>query len=159
MSTSTAVVHPATGEILDLADTPTTDLAAVYDELVDFAGRLTDYRAAIVAEVCRRLDANNARTERVGDWTLETNAPTVEEYLTRELRVELEALVEAGILEQGAIDRCIVTPAPPPPEPKVDKREVNKLKRHPDRRVLEALSRSRVVRSATRKLTVKRAEP
>lgn len=152
-----AVMHPASGELVDL-DAPTTDLAAGLEALDDLIDGLGDFRQVVVEEVTRRMDAYNSRTEHVGQYVLETNAPVTETYPLRQLRKALEGLVEANVLEAGVIDRVIKQPPPQPQDPKVDKRELNKLKGHGNPRVAAALGAVRERHPQRRTLKIKRAK-
>lgn len=151
------IVHPATGEVLDLKAAASNDLGYAYEDVIELEHKLRSFRQAIADEAARRLDSINARTETFGDVTLETNAPTEESYSVDDLLRELKPLVAAELLDESVLERCVIRPLPNPPAPKVDKREVNKLKRHDSAQVLAALARARVVTRTTRTLKVKRA--
>lgn len=153
------LVLPLTGEVIDLAEATTTDLAEAVDRLAALDVELRAARQAIADELAGRLDSANSRSERVGDWMLETNPPTSEEYLVDVLRDRLTALVDDGTLDPVVLSRVIVTPAPKPPAARVDKREVNKLKKSTDRRVLAALTAARAIRNNSRTIKVARLTP
>lgn len=155
-ATGRTLVHPTTGEVLDLAGATTTELAAGLVELDELLSELGAFRQAAVDEVARRMDRVNTRTERVGEWELETNAPTTETYAVDVLRERLAPLVEAGTIDQELVDRLVTTPAPKPPEPRVDKRELNKLKRTTDRDVLAAIAAARTINPQRRNLKLRR---
>lgn len=159
--TSLEVAHPATGEVIDLKAAPTPELAAGLEQLDDLMGQLREFRQAVVDEAAARLDALGARKELITeDLELETNPPTTDEYPVEATRAELEALVEAGVLDAAIVDRVIVqppTPPPPGPPPKrVAKAEVNKLLKSSDRRVLQALGRARQRTTNRRTIKIKR---
>lgn len=149
------LVQPASGELVEL-DAPTTDLVAGLERLEELVDRLMEFRRLVVDEVAARMDTANSRTERVGDYVLKTNAPTSEDYPVRPLREALRGLVEAGVLDPVVLERVIVTPPPTPPEPKVDKRELNKLKGHADPRVARAIGAVRQRTPNRRTLKIER---
>lgn len=133
------IVHPLTGETLAI-DAPTDVLAAALDEHRTLLSLMAEYKTVLQAEVLRRMDAANSRSEPIGGYKITVNAPRVEEYNADALRERLEQLVDDGVLDPVVPDRVIAPPKPP--APKVDKREVNKLKGHPDDRVRQAVAES-----------------
>lgn len=158
--TTTAVgplIEPVTGEVIDLANAATTDLAQAAERLSEYLDGIYTVRQAIADEVARRLDTVNSRSERIGDYVLKTNAPTTESYDAGRLRDALDRLVAAGKLDAAVIDRILKTTTPEPVT-KVDGREVNKLKRHHDPEVLAGLAAARTVSPQRRTLKVERAE-
>jgi hypothetical protein len=155
-ATTVAVVEPVTGEALELESMAPTELAERLEALDELRGRLGDYRRALIDEAASRLDAENTRKRIFGDFELETNAPSEETYTPARVRAALAPLVAAGKLTAEALDRILVTPDPAPPAERVDKRELNKLKRSPDGDVLRAIHAARDVRPATRTLKVNR---
>lgn len=150
-------VDPASGEVVALS-APTLELVDHAERVRELTAELARFRQVLVDEVARRLDASNTRSDVVGEWAVETNAPTSTDYLLDVLRAELEELVEDEVLDRAVLDRVIVTPDPKPPEPRVDKREVNKLKGHTDRRVAGAIAKASQRVNNTRTLKTKRLE-
>lgn len=159
-STALAVMNPATGEVIDLVDATTTDLARAVQAVNELYGELAAFRQALIDEVAGRMDTANARTEQVGDYKLTTNAPTESTYGVQALREELAPLTEGddAPLNPIVLERLITTPPPAEPEPRVDKREVNKLAKSGDPRVLAALARARTVSPNRRTLKVEQVE-
>jgi len=156
-TTTDLVVIPVTGEAIDL-NGPTTDLARTIEQIRGYLDGLIDVRRHVADELAARLDTANSRTEQVGDYLIKTNAPTQEDYSPAVLRAELEELITAGTLDAVVLDRVITTPEPKPPEPRVDKREINKLKRSTDPAVLRAVATARTITPNTRTITVTRTE-
>jgi hypothetical protein len=74
---------PTTGEVLDLETATTTDVALELERVDDVIGQLDEARADLKAELIARLDRSNRRSAEVGDWRLETNAPTSEDVRRR----------------------------------------------------------------------------
>lgn len=149
------IVNPATGEALDLAGT-TTDLCAAVAGIGEVRQMLDDYRQAVEDEIARRMDAANSRKDRVGDWEISVNAPTTETYPTDVLRDVVAQLVADGILDAVVLDRVIVRPEPKPPEPRVDRREINKLRKHPNPEVAAQIEAAAVVAPARRNVKIER---
>ncbi|HEU4975723.1 MAG TPA: hypothetical protein VFT50_11580 [Baekduia sp.] len=156
--TDMTVVNPATGEVVDLDTAPTTDLASGLQDLEALLTRLGDFRQLVIDTLAGRMDTANSRTERVGEFILETNAPTVEDCPVGPLREVLDRLVADGVLDGSVVDRVITTPPPKFPEPRVAKRELNKLKGHADERVTDAISEVVERRPQRRTLKIKRVE-
>lgn len=144
------IVHPTTGEALDLKGATTTDLAEAILELGDLYARLGVFKDRITSEIAARMDKMNSRTEGVGRYKIVVNAPTTETYPVPTLRAALQKLIDDDQLEAGVLDKVIVTPEPKAPEPRVDQREINKLKRHPNPRVQAAIAKARDVQPAKR---------
>lgn len=158
-ATALELVHPATGEVLDIKAATTTELAAGIESLADLFANLGDFRQAIINELAGRLDSANARKEQVGPYELETNPPTTEDYSASTLEAELRELVEAKVLDPVIIDRVMPFPppyVPPKPQRRVDKREVNKLKKSTDQRVLTAVAKARTILTQRRTVKVTR---
>jgi hypothetical protein len=150
------LVHPTTGEVLDLA-APAADLLDVADDLELLATRIRHARRALELELVRRIDARGKRKAEVDGCILETNPPTEDLYDVADVRRELEPLVEAGTVPRETLDALIVQPPPPDPvapPAKVDRRVVNSLKSSDNRELLAALGRARRRRDLDRKLKV-----
>lgn len=155
-TTDTVIVIPGTGAVVEL-DAPTEALAGHIDDVNRLIEDLIEARRAVEGIVIGRLDAENARSDEAGPFKLTTNAPTEELYDVGKLTSELRTLVEAGKLSADLLGRVITYPPPSTPAPRVDKREVNKLKRSADADVLTAVARARTVQNTRRTLKVERA--
>lgn len=159
--TDLVVVNELTGEVLDLKAAGTTELAVAldkFDELVSQARAA--FRDAVAGELIARMDKRNKRTATLAaegrpTVALETNKPTETDYLIDVLRDGLEALVAENKLEREVLEECIKTPPPTTPEPKVYKREVEKLLGSDDPAVVAAVVRARKVRNTNRTIKVK----
>lgn len=150
------IVHPLTGGAI-ATDAPTDQIAHALEEHAHVMAALSDYRHQLEAIVIARMDAANARTETVGDHKFTTNAPLTESYPVDVLYGVLQPLVDAGVLDPIVLERVIVTPPPKMPEPRADKREVNKLKKHPDERVRTAIEEACIEAPQSRTLKIERA--
>lgn len=148
-------VDPTSGEIIPL-DATAPELVDALTRNAELIVRIAEFRQALTDELARRLDKLNTRTDRIGPFDVETNAPTEEVYSVDRLREELGKLVDADVIDPAVLEQVITWPTPKPPEPRVDKREANKLKRHPDRRVLAALQAAREIRRTKRTIKIKR---
>ena len=137
MTGTDLIVHPLTGETLPI-DAPTDLLAKALEEHRTLLSLMAEYKTTLQAEVLRRMDAANSRSERIADYKITVNAPRVEEYDPAALTDALRGLVDDGVLDPIVVER--VVPPPKPAPLKVDKREINKLKGHPDDRVRDAVA-------------------
>lgn len=156
--TDLEVLNPASGELLNLRELDTNDLARAVARVDRHVIAVADFRKALIGESVRRLDSLAKRKALVGGYELETNAPSTVEYREDVLRENIEALVEAGKLEAAILEQLWPTPAPaPPPKPKLDKRVVNKLKADPD--VAPAIAAASVRVNNNRTLKVRELEP
>lgn len=148
-------IDPASGEVINLTEDSTPSLVAAEQRVRALVAELGRYRQSIVDEVAHRLDKLNRRSDDVGEWVIETNPPATDEYLIDVLRDEFTRLAKADVVDDELVRRIIRKAPPKPPEPKVDKREINKLKSSEDRRILVALAKARQRKPNTRTLTVK----
>ena len=137
------VMHPATGEVLDLAHLDGGDLGAVVDELADLAGRVDDCKRELVAEVARRADQANARKVDLGGYVFEVNAPTSDAYDVGDVLAELQPFVGAGVITAAVLEDVIRRPPPKPSPPAVDLRKINTLWKSDNAELLAALARAR----------------
>jgi hypothetical protein len=151
--------NPATGELVNLDDVTLVDLVALVETSRELARELSYHVDELVDEAARRLDRTNSRTANLEDGTkVETNAPTVDEYTVPAVRDALERLIEAEVLDAAVLRTVIVRPAPSTPPPRVDKRELNKLKAHDDPRVARLLGGARERKPQRRTLKIDRPE-
>lgn len=152
--TDLEVLNPASGELLNLRELDTNDLALTVARIDEHVGEVAAFRKALVDEAVRRLDSLAKRKANVGGYELETNAPTTVDYREDVLRAGIEELVAAGELDGAILEQLWPTPAPPPPPaPKLNKRELNKLKADP--RVAGAIAAASVRVNNTRTLKVR----
>lgn len=148
------VVHPLSGELLALRGMPTTDVARTLKAFDGEVLRLADFRKALVDELVARLDRGNERKAKVGDYVLETNAPTEVDYHLDVLAEGLDALVKDDKLEAEVLERVITWTKPAEPTRRIDKREVNKLLRSDDPAIVAAIVKSRATKNVNRTLKV-----
>lgn len=100
-------LNPITGELVDVANATTTDLAAFRDEIRDARDRLSAWARSIDGELVARLDVEAKRSANVGDWKITAGAP--KEWRTDEvgLRAALLKLVRKGKLSRAAVDAAV----------------------------------------------------
>jgi len=154
--TGLELVVPGTEEVIALRDASALELADLLEDLDELKARAGDARAAVVGELARRADARGARTVSIGGIDYAVNAPTSEAYDRRRLEEELAPLVEDGTLDAAILTEVIRhPPRPPAPEPEVDLRVVNRLKKSDDKRVLAALAAARTVSPNRRTVKIK----
>ena len=135
------IVHPLSGGVLK-EDDPTDVLCQALMDHRDILDALAGWKLTVERELIRRLDAANTRKEQIGNYQLETNAPRSESYTVEGVREALQPLVDSGQLDAVVLERVITTPTPKPPPtptPRIAKVEVNKLKKHPEQAVRDAI--------------------
>lgn len=110
MSTTELVVHPMTGEALELHNAETGDLAQLLDSLKDYESRLKEAKSLVSQEVLRRQDQSASWTTRAGGFVLKGSSPAPgEEYDALALREDLLGLVDEGALSIEAVDAAVET--------------------------------------------------
>lgn len=133
------IVHPATGEVLDLAEATTTDLADWRLGLIDLRRALDSLASDLDQEIGNRLDYEGTRSARVGAFDITVDAPTVVEFDVYRLGIELEALVQDGRISRAVAERAIKTEI----KRSAVVRECKALERHADSEVRSAIERVR----------------
>jgi hypothetical protein len=151
---NTALIHPATGEAVDLAGAAPAELGRTLDELAVLTDALREFRRDVELELVRRIDATGRRTAELGGYKLETNAPVEETYSVEDVERELRPLVDRGIVPRETLEALVVYPKPKPPEPRVDKRVLNSLKLSDNAELVRALGAARRRTNARRTLKI-----
>lgn len=101
------VVHPATGEILEL-DASTEMLARWLTEARELDERMREEKRRVVQELLARMDRDAQYTVRAGDMEIKGDGPAPPtEYDAEPLRRELEEFVDAEVISQDALDRAV----------------------------------------------------
>lgn len=149
-----ALLDPVTGELLEL-ERP-AELAAFRDRLGDLK-RMIDSTLSDVDElITARLDLENTRSGRYGDWDVVTEAPLETVWDVPRLGVALEALVQAGRITRNAAGAALEPVTTYKPRAK----ELAKLLAHADAEVIAAVDACRHAEPRSRRrVTVKRAGP
>lgn len=101
------VIHPATGEVLDL-EAPTETLARWLSEARELDREMRVEKIKVVNELLSRMDTDAAYTVRTERFDITGDGPEPpKEYDARGLRVALAEFVEAGVITQDALDRAV----------------------------------------------------
>lgn len=153
------VLHPTTGQVINLDDLDLAGVAEHVAELDDLVLELLDLREQFTREGSRLLDRLNERTHKgIPGFKLTTNAPQTESYDVDKTREALQALVDADVLDAAVLETVIETAEPytVTPDPKLRKAEINKLKKHPNPAVAKALGAVRVLEPQKRTFKVER---
>lgn len=116
MTKGTALTHPATGEILDLAQAGTEQLAIVAVRSEELRGELVELESRLSDELVARLDRGAEWTQRFGDpkgdrqFEISAPSPTAgtEAYDATLLLDELRALVDRQTIDASAADTALV---------------------------------------------------
>lgn len=154
--TTDLIVHPATGEVIDLNAATTTELAAGIEAIRGLLDDLNDFRRALINELAGRLDKRGARSAVVGDIKLTTNAPTQEHYDPTVLKAALLDLADEDLIEPELVDEVVKTVTKTVTEVKVDKRLVNNLKRSDDDRIKAAVTAATSISHTNRTISIER---
>jgi hypothetical protein len=156
-----AILNPATGALVPLADAATDEIAEAHDALSGLASQIREAQALASDEMLARMDRRGKWTADVGDFKLKSQSPTAgtTDYDAEGLRADLLTLVETSVLDQEAVDDAVELVEPPKPEPYLKKKlaGINALlKLGPE--VVEVVQRHKIEKPApARKVTVKRA--
>lgn len=143
-------VNPATGEAVDLKRDATDLLAAERRRVTELRDELSRYAAFIDAELTARLDKENTRSAEVGGYRIETKAPTTLTFEPGALATAVLDLVAEGLLGESVVEK-VLNPQPD----KINRREVDKLLRHADKRVREHVAAAGTEEEQRRSVSVK----
>lgn len=104
------VLHPTTGEVLDLASASTDDLGRFLYEVRDFESRLKEAKGLASREVLRRQDMSAEWTTRASNYVLKGASPAAghkEEFNGEALYNELWQLEAEGLISAEAIEAAV----------------------------------------------------
>lgn len=102
------VVHPATGEVLDLQRADLEQLGRWLLEARELDEQMRSEKRRVVAELLSRMDREARYTLRAADLELKGDGPEAPiEYDVLPLRQALAEFVEAEVITQEALDRAI----------------------------------------------------
>lgn len=135
------LVDPVTAEVVDVSLRDTDELAEWRDRLGDYKRRIDELLVGLDAEITARLDHDNTRSGKFGDYEVKTEAPLETVWDIARLGIALEALVRGGCLTRKAAEAALVPQPPPPSKPSA--RELKKLLAHADPAVVEAIDACR----------------
>lgn len=109
------VMHPVTGELLDLATLDTESVAELAVEMQEHRAQLAGFERALSDTLVAHLDRSALWTQRVGDPTgprqLEIKAPSPEagaSYPADTLVPALRSLIRAGVITPEAASKACV---------------------------------------------------
>jgi hypothetical protein len=104
------LVHPLTGQALDLDNATYEDLGRMLAEIDEQKLLLQELRNLVGGEVLSRQDLEVQWTTHAGDYKLTgASKQPVEEFDGLELRNALLELADAGVISQEAVDRAVET--------------------------------------------------
>lgn len=152
---TSVVLNPATGELLDVANASTTDIADWRLRAVELKRELDAMSSDLDVELARRLDAEGRRSARVGDYELTVPAPSKTEYDVERLGIALEALVRDGRIARGFAERCIKVEI----KRSAKASEVTRMLAHVDPEVRAAAERICSTVPNARRVSVRRVHP
>jgi hypothetical protein len=144
------IVNPATGEAVDLAKEATDLLARERRDVTELRASLANYATFLDEELTRRLDKENTRSADVGEWHIETKAPTTLTFEPDRLAVAVHDLIAENLLGESVVDKLFI----PQPD-KINRREVDKLLKHADKRVREHVAAAGSEEPQRRSVSVK----
>jgi hypothetical protein len=101
------IVHPRTGELLDLKTVQTDALLEARDLLSDHERQTREVRRSVDDELIRRADHEGRRSITFSEFTVEVTAPTEKQWDMRALRETLATLVERDLISDDKRRRCI----------------------------------------------------
>ena len=104
---SNEVIVPNTGELLDLAEVTTTDIAETLGWLSDREAEWRRFRRAASDELAERLDHEGRRSADVDGYRIEVNAPTERKWDEFRLQSVLNRLVDRELISAEKARRCI----------------------------------------------------
>lgn len=138
------VVHPRTGEAIEVRDAATNVLAALRDAIVDWErSDVARWKHAIDAELRGRLDHESVRSATVGRGTarfrITVPAPTKTVWDAERAYMEVRALVRQGLISETAAGRAVERVV----EYKAKHANLKQLAEHADERVRDAIGACR----------------
>ena len=102
-----SVVHPQTGELLDVRKQPTDTLADLHESFAAHERDLRSYRRAVDDEIVTRMDHEGVRTFHGEGFTIETSKPTERDWNVDLLLETLDRLVADGIISSRKASKCV----------------------------------------------------
>lgn len=106
--TTVPLLHPLTGEVLDLETAPLADVARFLDEIRQIEGQLRDLKKLVSDHVLAGMDRSASWTLRAGPYQLRSSSPARKaEYDAAGLHAALLALVDEGALDRSAVESAV----------------------------------------------------
>lgn len=147
---SSAAINPATGVTVDLATEATDLLAAERRDVTELRAALAMYASYLDDALTARLDKENTRSAEVGGFRIETKAPTTISFEPGRLAVAVHDLIAEDLLGESVAERVFI----PQPD-KINRREVDKLLKHSDKRVRDHIAAAGIEEPQRRTVSVK----
>jgi hypothetical protein len=119
-ATSMELAIPLTGELLPL-DAESDVLAEAVNRIRDLERQLASVRSRVGEELTRRMDMENLRKVKVGDYEITVDAPGAITWDLDRLHQALKDLADKGIIVPAVVDRVM------PPKLSISQRELKKL--------------------------------
>lgn len=145
-------VMPVTGEILDLRESPTDQLALWRLRALELERELNALKSDLDREVVRRMDYEGLKSAEIGGFVLEIPPAMITEWDVPRLGIALQALVTDGRISPAVAEkafRVTVTRAPAAAH-------LKKLLGHADPEVRESIERCRTtVENTKRRVAVR----
>ncbi|HEY1690020.1 MAG TPA: hypothetical protein VGF95_14290 [Solirubrobacteraceae bacterium] len=102
------VIHPATGELLDLDQASTDQLGHWLLDARELDQRVREEKRAVTQEILARMDREARHTFHGSDLELKGDGPKIPtEYDATPLRAELQEFVDGQVISPEALDRAI----------------------------------------------------
>lgn len=101
------VIVPGTGELLDLSNTATEEIARIVDHVSEAQGEIARFKRAASDELASRLDHEGRRSAQIGDYHVSVNAPSEKQWDADGLYDTLTHFVADGLISPEKAERCI----------------------------------------------------
>lgn len=130
------IVIPGTGEIVDLANAPTTSLAGYLDAFrrLDIESRRA--KGHITDELATRLDHEGRASFTTDEWKISVTAPDAVKYDPDRVYAVLKLAVTAGVISEDAAELA----CPEVTSRKVSKRDLDRIKKVLPQELLDELT-------------------
>lgn len=104
---SVSLIHPQTGEILDLAAAENAQIASWIESVKEWEVNARGAKQLASEEIHRRMDRAACWTLRDGDYEIKGQSPDRTEYLIDSLQVALRNLIAEGLITEEAAQAAV----------------------------------------------------
>lgn len=101
------IVHPRTGEVLDLNQIKTDAILEARDLVSDGERELREFRRDLDDELIRRADHEGRRSLTFSEFRVDVSPPTEKTWDLRKLQIVLSGLVGEDTISLEKATRCI----------------------------------------------------
>jgi len=101
------VIVPGTGELLDLSNTATEEIARIVEHVSEAQAEIARFKRAASDELASRLDHEGRRSATIGDYHVSVNAPVEKQWDAVKLKDTLMMFVGQDQISVEKADRCI----------------------------------------------------